>query len=77
MERLFKTVKISDRLPNMGQRVMFLDVNYDGEIMHNYNPSERVEIKKDKFIQLMECHYITDYLKKNYTHWLEEILEGK
>jgi hypothetical protein len=52
MERLFKTVKISDRLPNMGQRVMFLDVNYDGEIMHNYNPSERVEIKKDKFIQL-------------------------
>ena len=54
MERIFRTVKISDRLPNMGKRVMFLDENYQGEFMQDYHPNEKVEIKKNKFIQMME-----------------------
>jgi hypothetical protein len=73
MERIFRTVKISDRLPNMGKRVMFLDENYQGEFMQDYHPNEKVEIKKNKFIEMMECHFVTDYLKNNYTHWLEEV----
>lgn len=73
MERIFRTVKISDRLPDMGKRVMFIDENYKGEMMHEYNPKEKVEIKKNKFIEIKDCHFATDYLKNNYTHWLEEV----
>lgn len=73
MERLFRTVKISERLPNMGKRVMFLDEGYKDEIMHDYHPQEKIEIKKNKFIEIQECHFVTDYLKNNYTHWLEQI----
>lgn len=73
MERIFRTVKISDRLPDLGKRVMFLDENYKGEMMHEYNPKEKVEIKKNKFIEIKDCHFATDYLKNNYTHWLEEV----
>jgi hypothetical protein len=73
MERLFRTVKISDRLPNLGKRVMFLDENYQDEFMQDYHPNEKLEIKKNKFIEMMECHFVTDYLKNKYTHWLEEV----
>lgn len=73
MERIFRTVKIKDRLPDMGQRVMFLDEGYKDEIMHDYHPHEQIEIKKNKFIELQACHFVTDYLKNNYTHWLEEV----
>lgn len=49
MERLFRTVKISERLPDMSKRVMFLDEGYKNEIMHDYHPHEKIEIKKNKF----------------------------
>lgn len=75
MERLFRTVKIKDRLPDMRQRVMFLDENYKDEYMLQYNPKEKIEIKKDKFIEIQECHFVTDYLTNNFTHWLEEITD--
>jgi hypothetical protein len=73
MERTFRTVKISDRLPDMTKRVMFIDENYKDGMMHDYNPKEIVEIKKGKFIEIMHCHFVTDYLKNNFTHWLEEV----
>ena len=75
MERIFKTVRIKDRLPDMGKRVMFLNENYQGEFMHDYNPKEKIEIKRNKFIEIQECHFITDYLKNNYTHWLQEVIK--
>ncbi len=73
MSRLFRTVKISERLPDFGKRVIFIDENYQGEMMLEYDPHEKIEVKKGKFIQMMECHFVTDYLKNNYTSWLEEI----
>jgi hypothetical protein len=73
IKRLFRTVKIKDRLPDMGKRVMFLNENYQREFMVDYHPNEKIEIKKNKFIEIMDCHFVTDYLKNNYTHWLEEI----
>ncbi len=73
MDKLYRTVKIKDRLPNMGQRVVFLNENYENQFMHVYEPKEKIEIKKGKFIEMMECHFVTDYLKNNFTHWLEEI----
>lgn len=73
MERIFRTVKISDRLPDMKQRVMFIEENYQGEMMHDYHPNEKIEIKKGKFIEIMNCHFVTNYLQNNFTHWLEEI----
>ena len=72
-ERFFRTIKISERLPDMGKRVMFLNENYQGEFMIEYHAKETIEIKKNKFIQMMDCHFVTDFLQKNYTHWLEEI----
>jgi hypothetical protein len=72
--RTFKTVKISDRLPDFGKRVIFLDQRYKGEYMLEYDPHEKIEIKKGKFIEMMECHFVTDYLKNNFTCWLEEVL---
>jgi len=57
----------------MGKRVMFLNENYQGEFMIEYHAKETIEIKKNKFIQMMDCHFVTDFLQKNYTHWLEEI----
>lgn len=73
MERIFRTVKISERLPDMGKRVMFLNENYKNDFMHDYNPKEKIEIKKNKFIEIMECHFVTNFLQNNYTHWLEEV----
>jgi len=32
MERIFKTVRIKDRLPDFGQRILFLNENYKGGI---------------------------------------------
>lgn len=69
----FRTVPIKERLPNLGQRVMFLDTLYERGFMVDYNPTEKIEIKKGKYIEMMECHFVTDYLIKNYSHWLEEI----
>ena len=72
MGRLFRTIKIKDRLPDMGKRVMFLNENYQGEFMQDYHPNEKIEIKKNKWIEMQECHFVTDYLQNNFTHWLEE-----
>jgi hypothetical protein len=72
--RIFIPIRLSDRLPDMGKRVMFLDDNYEGKFMQDYHPNEKIEVKKNKFIEMKECHFATDYLKNNYTHWLEEIV---
>jgi len=73
MERHFKTIRVSDRLPDLGKRILFLNQNYTGEFMTEYVPEEKIEIKKGKFIEIKDCKIATDYLLKNFTHWLEEI----
>ncbi len=73
MERTFKTVRIKDRLPDLGQRILFLNDKYTGEFMSEYAPDEEIEIKKGKFIEIQHCKTATDYLLNNFTHWLEEV----
>jgi len=73
MERTFRTVKVKDRLPDLGKRVLFLDENYKGEFMAEYLPDEKIEIKKGKFIEIKDCKTATDFLINNFTCWLEEI----
>jgi len=73
MERTFRTVKIKDRLPDLGKKVLFLDENYKGEFMAEYLPDEKIEIKKGKFIEIKDCKTATDFLINNFTSWLEEI----
>ncbi len=72
-ERLFRTVKIKDRLPDFGKRILFLNENYDKEFMSEYLPSQEIEIKKGSFIQIKDCPEALSFIKNNFTHWLEEI----
>lgn len=46
MERIFRTVKIKDRLPDFGKRILFLNENYHKEFMSEYLPNQEIEIKK-------------------------------
>lgn len=71
---MFKKVKISDRLPDLNQRVLFLDEGYKGKFMAEYLPSEKIEIKKGKFIEMKDSKIATDFLINNFTHWLEEVI---
>lgn len=75
MERIFKTVKIKDRLPDFGQRILFLDENYKGEYMSEYDPTQRIPIKKGTFIELQNYPKAIEIVKGQFTHWLEEITE--
>ena len=73
MERTFKTVKIKDRLPNFGARILFLNENYQGEMMSEYDPHEQIPLKKGKFIEVMDSPEAIKFITGNFTHWLEEI----
>lgn len=70
---LFRIVRIKDRLPNFGERILFLDEGYKGKFMSEYIPGEKIEIKKGKFIEIKDCKTATDFLLGNFTHWLERI----
>ena len=72
-EKTFRTVAIKDRLPNFGERILFLDEGYKGKFMSEYIPNEKIEIKKGKFIEIKDCKTATDFLLGNFTHWLEEV----
>ncbi len=69
-------VSVKDRLPNMGERVLFLDNGYKGTYMAEYLPHEKIELKKGKFIEMMNCKTATDFLLGNYTHWLEKTVSN-
>lgn len=73
MERIFRTVKIKDRLPDFGKRILFLNENYHKEFMSEYLPNQEIEIKKGKFIEIKDCPEALAFIKGNFTHWLEEI----
>lgn len=73
-ETLYRKINIKERLPNLGKRILFLDEGYKGKFMAEYTPNEPIEIKKGKFIEIKDCHLVTNYLLNNYTHWLEEII---
>ncbi len=72
-EVLFRTVKIKDRLPDFGERVLFLDEGYKGTFMAEYDPDETIPLKKGKFIEMKDCDIAQAFLKSNFTHWLERI----
>jgi hypothetical protein len=72
-EILFRMVNIKDRLPNFGERILFLDEGYKGKFMSEYVPNEEIEIKKGKFIEIKDCKIATDFILGNFTHWLERI----
>ncbi len=72
-ERIFRTVKVKDRLPDFGKRILFLDENYDKEFMSEYLPNQEIEIKKGSFIEIKDCPEALSFIKNNFTHWLEEI----
>ena len=71
--RTFRTVKIKDRLPDFGQRILFLDENYDKEFMSEYLPNQEIEIKKGSFIEIKDCPEAIAFIKGNFTHWFEEV----
>lgn len=70
-EKLFRLVNIKDRLPDFGERILFLDENYKGKFMSEYIPNEQIEIKKGKFICIKDSKIATDFISGNFTHWLE------
>ena len=70
---LFRTISIRDRLPNFGERVLFLDEGYKGTFMAEYDPHETIPLKKGKFIEMKDCKIAQDFLLSNFTHWLERI----
>lgn len=72
MERTFRTVKIKDRLPDFGKRILFLNENYKGEFMSEYLLDQEIEIKKGKFIQIKDCPIALQFIKDGFTDWLEE-----
>jgi len=69
----FRIVSIKDRLPDFGDRVLFLDEGYKGTFMAEYLPDETVPLKKGKFIEMRDCKIAQDFLTSNFTHWLERI----
>ncbi len=73
METTFRLVNIKERLPNLNERILFLDEGYKGKFMAEYLPDEKIEIKKGKFIEIKDCKIATDYLLNNFTHFLERI----
>lgn len=73
MERIFRTVSIKDRLPDFGQRILFLNENYLGEYMFEYDPTGRITIKKGTFIEMQNSPRAIEIIKSEYTHWLQEI----
>jgi len=73
MQRYFRTVKVSERLPDFGKRILFLNANYKGEFMSEYIPNEQIPLKKGKFIELKDSSTAIGFIKGNFTHWLEEI----
>ena len=75
MERLFRTVKIKDRLPDFGKRILFLNENYKGEYMFEYDPTGRIPMKKGTFIEMQNSPRCIEIIKGEYTDWLEEVTE--
>lgn len=72
-DTLFRMVNIKERLPNLNDRILFIDNGYKGKFMSEYLPHELIEIKKGKFIEMRNCKIATDFLFSNFTHWLELI----
>lgn len=72
-ETTFRLVKIKNRLPNFGERILFLDENYKDKFMAECLPNETIPLKKGKFIEMKDCKTAQEYLLNNFTHWLERI----
>ncbi len=75
MERIFRTVKIKDRLPDFNKRIIFLDEHYDKEFMMEYTPDQQIPMKKGKFIEIKDSPIAIEFIKNNFNCWLEDITE--
>lgn len=72
-EILYRAVSMASRKPNMSQRVLLLNENYEGKFMKEYDPKELVEVKRGVFVEIQDCHIAKNYLLGSYTHWLERV----
>lgn len=41
--------------------------------MKEYDPSEKLEIKRGIFVEMKDYKVVVDYILSNFTHWLEEV----
>jgi len=77
MERIFKTVSIKERLPDFGKRILFLNENYVGEFMFEYDPTGRIPMKKGTFMEMQNSPKMIEIITGEYTHWRQEIIKNK
>ena len=46
-----------------------------GEYMFEYDPTQRIPMKKGTFIELQNSSRAIELVKGEFTHWLQEITE--
>tara|TARA_R110002012_G_scaffold26357_1_gene85764 strand:+ start:62 stop:286 length:225 start_codon:yes stop_codon:yes gene_type:complete len=73
MDKTFRMVSIKDRMPDFKKRILFTDESYESGFKSEYIPSQKIEKKKGKFIELKDCPEAIAIIKNSFTHWLEEI----
>lgn len=71
----FRAIKTKERLPNFEERVFFYNESYNNYkgFIKEYNPTEKIEVKKGVFIEIKDCEIAKQYLINNFEFWLEKI----
>lgn len=71
----FRAIKTKERLPNFNKRVFFFNESYNNYkgFIKEYEPSEKIPLKKGAFIEIKDCEMAKQYLINNFEFWLEKI----
>lgn len=73
MEKLFRAIKIKDRMPDLSKNTFFYNERYESGFTKHYDPLEKIEMKKGQMKNLKDVKIATDIILSGFTHWLEEV----
>ncbi|QQV91473.1 hypothetical protein M1M25_gp040 [Tenacibaculum phage Gundel_1] len=68
---VFVPVKLSERKPDLNQRIFFYNSRTKGGLISEYIPNELIETSKGKLKELKNVKVAVDMIINNHTHWLE------